>query len=79
MRQASPRCVRQVPALQWRSLIEGHDLALDERQVMNRIKRHVTRVIGTRVVSDRLSCATDHHTVHEALNPNLTVAIGNGH
>lgn len=46
---------------------------------MNGVKHHVTRVIRTGMVCDDLSRATDNHTIHEAFDPDLTVAIGNRH
>ncbi len=71
--------VRQFPTLQGRSLIEGHDPALDQRQVMQRVEHHVTAVIRAGMIGDHLSGATDNDADHEALDPDRAVAICDRH
>ena len=70
---ARPDDVGELPGIQ------GKLADLIRRSTMRRSRSISSSVIGARMLSDSLNCAADHHTVHEALNPNLTVAIGNRH
>ena len=62
-----------------RSLIEGHDLALDQRQVVQRVEHHVAAVVGARVIGNHLGSAADDDALHEALDPDRAVTTGNLH
>ena len=69
----------QVPARQWRGLVEGADLLLDQGQVMQRVEDQVLAVVGPAVPGDHLGPAADHHLIDVAPDEHLTVAVGHGH
>lgn len=57
--QPAQRCelVRQVPALEWRCLIQRIDLLLDQRQVMNGIEDDVFTLPASRMAGKDLATA----------------------
>ena len=66
---------RQVPCRQGRCLVQGVDLPLDQRKVVDRIEDHVLAVVAAWMARDDLAAAADHDRVDIAADPHLTVAI----
>jgi hypothetical protein len=57
-------------------LIQGTDLALDERQVLERIEDQVLTLVRAGMAGDGLRAAADHHPVDVAADQDLAMAIG---
>lgn len=66
----------QVPFRQGRGLVQRIDLALDQREVVERVKDHVLAIVTTRVSGDHLPATTDHDLIDIAADPDILVAIG---
>src|SRR5271168_4004839 len=69
----------QIPADQWRCLVESADLLFQQRQVMQRVEDKVLALVGARMTGDHLGPAGDHHLVDVAADQNLAVAVGGRH
>ena len=63
LQQAAQRRERlgQVPAGQRRRLVERTDLALEQRQVMQRVEHEVFPLVGAGMAGDDVGAAGDHH------------------
>ena len=64
----------QVPFGQVCRLIQGIDLLLNKRKIMNWIEDHVLTVVAAWVSGDDLAAAADHDRVNLALDPDVPVA-----
>src|SRR4051812_9894851 len=53
----------QIPTLQGGSLVEGPDLALQQREVVQRVEDEVRVSIGARMPGDDLSSTADHDLI----------------
>ena len=69
----------QLPAGQRGRLIEGADLLLQQRQVMDRIEDHVLAAVAPGMAGNDLAAAADDHPVDVAPDPDVAVAVGDGH
>ena len=67
---------RQLPLGQRGRLIQGVDLLLDQRQVMDRIEDHVLAVVAARVPCHDLAAAANHDRADIAPDPDIAVATG---
>ena len=70
---------RQVPALQRGGLIQGIDLLLDQRQVVDRVEDDVFPIPAPRMASNDLATAADHHLVDIAPHPDVLMTLGDRH
>ena len=68
----------QVPFGQGCGLIQGIDLLLNKRKIVNGIEDHVLTVVAARVLGDDLAATADHDYVDIAADPDLTVAESDG-
>ena len=66
----------QIPALQWRRLIERIRLRLDQRQIMQWVGNEHALAIGSRVPGDLLPATQDHDLLDEALHHDLLELVG---
>ncbi len=66
----------QIPAPERGCLVEGADLALDERQVVQGIEDQVLTLIGSSVAGDDLGGAADHDPLDIAPDQHLAMAVG---
>jgi hypothetical protein len=66
----------QIPALQWRRLVEGTDLLLQKGQVVHRIEHHVGLLIRPNVSCDHLGPASNDDLMHIAADLNLMMGEG---
>ncbi len=64
------------PAPERGCVVEGADLALDERQVVQGIEDQVLTFIGSPVAGDDLAGTADHDSVHISPDQHLAIAIG---
>ena len=67
---------RQIPFGQRCRLIQGVDLLLDQRQVMDRIEDHILAVVAAWVPCDDLAAAANHDRADIAPDPDIAVATG---
>jgi len=54
-------------------------LPLDQRQVVDRIEDHVLAIMAAGMACDHLAAGTDYDRVDIAPDPDVTVAVGDGH
>ena len=71
--------IGQFPASQWRCLVQGADLVLQQSQVVDRIEDHILPVVGTGMAGNDLCAATDNHLMDIATDPDFVMAVGDGH
>ena len=71
--------VGQFPAGQRRGLIQGGDLLFQQRQIVDRIEDHIIPLVRTGGPGDDPAAATDNHLMDIATDPDLPVAVGDGH
>ncbi len=71
--------LRQLPAGQRSRLVERADLALQQRQVMQRVEHEVFALVGADVPGDDVGAAGDHHRVDVAADQHLAMAVGGRH
>ena len=57
-------------------LVQGPDLALDERQVLQRVEDHVPALVRAPVAGDDVGAAPDHHPVDVATYPHPAIPVG---
>jgi len=57
-------------------LVERADLALEQRQVVQRVKHKVFPLVGPDVPGDDVGAARDHHRVDIAADQHLAMAVG---
>jgi hypothetical protein len=69
----------QRPADQRRRLVEGADLAFEQRQVVQRIEDKVLPRVGARMPGDDVGAAGDHHVVDVAADQHLAMSVGGRH
>ena len=79
LHQPAKGCERigQLPTGERRRLVQRSDLALDERQVVQRVKDGVFALVGPAVAGDDLGAAPDHHLLDVGAHPHLVVSVGN--
>jgi hypothetical protein len=53
----------QIPANQRRRLVEGTDLPLEQRQIVQRLEDEVLTLLGSGMVGDDVGAARHHHLV----------------
>ena len=68
--------IGQVPALQGRGLVQGVDLAFDQREVMQGVEADVFPLVAAGMAGYDLAAAADHELAHIAADPDLLVAEG---
>ena len=59
--------------------MQGTDLVLQQSQVVDRIEDHIFAVVGTGVSGNDPGAATDNHLVDIATDPDVLMAVGDGH
>ena len=64
---------------QRRGLIQGGDLLFQQRQIVDRIEDHIIPLVRTGGPGDDPAAATDNHLMDIATDPDLPVAVGDGH
>ena len=72
-------CLGQVPALERRRLVERVRLALNQRQIVQRIGDEHAGPVAARMPGDLLAPAQDHDLLDEALRHHVLEAIGRRH
>ena len=68
--------LRQGPTTQRSGLVQGTDLALEQRQVMERVEDQILALVGARVAGDDLRAAADHDPIDITADQDLAVAPG---
>src|ERR1035437_3161529 len=71
--------LRQLPAHQWRGLIQRIRLLLQQRQVVQRVEDHIFPLVAPPVPSNHLRSARDHYLVNVAFGQNFSVAPAHRH
>src|ERR1019366_7461205 len=66
----------QIPADQWRRLIEGAGLLLTQRQVVQRLEDEVLTFVRAGMPGDDVGTTGDHHRVDIAADQNFAMAVG---
>ncbi|MBC4018427.1 hypothetical protein H7965_24420 [Siccirubricoccus deserti] len=71
--------IGQLPAGERGRLVQRADLALEQRQIVQRLEQHVLALVGPAVPGDYRRAATDHHLLDVAADQDLAVTIGDRH
>ena len=69
----------QIPALQWRGLVERPHLPFQQRQEVHRVEDHVGLVVGPPVPGDHFRATPDDHRIDVAAHLDLMMGKRDGH